>query len=637
MAASLSRPDPSSPASVAEAGFSTTRRGFSQDEVRAFLTSVAAELGRLQERERQLDAQLRAAQTEVPAAPELDEEAVAALLGEETLRVLQTARESASQIKIRAEEQAAKILHEANDEANRLRQEAEVEAARKRHDASSDAEAEVALAKQQGREMVNEARAYRERVLADLERRTKLARQQIEDLVHGRDRLLQVFERARLVAVDVTSELQSVDGPAEFVNFSPTTGPLPLMVPASEMGRPATDAAPGVYDAADDADVDAEIAGETAGEVAGATVADIDDELDAVSGPDDTDTVPDVSDDHDDDTVADGGSIEDPTSADADEPATPTRDANVVSLFRDRADGPSADRTDTDDGAEAADDTAGDDDDHEAADRPDVGGIFERLRSEAPTVDEETTDTGSDTGADDQSDDGAVDDDPDAPTPFSRRDEALVPLIVSGARKLKRVLADEQNGVLDLLRQKQPVTRLDDLIADLDEHAETYAGALGDELLDAAIAGAAEVGKRDSKTLRTTITKGGALDRAHAVVRDDLVVPLRSRLERAIADGGGDNDEITKRVRAVYREWKTQHIDDQLDDAFRFAHGGGLAAGVKPGTAMTWMIDPSEPTCPDCEDNSLAGEVPAGDEYPTGHVSAPAHAGCRCITVPTGQ
>ena len=308
MAASLSRPDPSSPASVAEAGFSTTRRGFSQDEVRAFLTSVAAELGRLQERERQLDAQLRAAETKVPAAPELDEEAVAALLGEETLRVLQTARESASQIKIRAEEQAAKILHDANDEANRLRQEAEVEAARKRHDASSDAEAEVALAKQQGREMVNEARAYRERVLADLERRTKLARQQIEDLVHGRDRLLQVFERARLVAVDVTSELQSVDGPAEFVNFSPTTGPLPLMVPASEMGTPEATGSPGVYDDAEDADVAAEVAGE----VAGAAVADIDEELDAVSGPDDTDTVPDVSGDTDlDDTDLDSTDLDD--------------------------------------------------------------------------------------------------------------------------------------------------------------------------------------------------------------------------------------------------------------------------------------------------------------------------------------
>ncbi len=230
MAASLSRPDPSSPASVAEAGFSTTRRGYHQDEVRAFLTSVAAELGRLQERGRRLEAELDDLRDQATTTVELDDETVANLLGEETLRVLHTARESASEIKIRAEENAARILREANDEANRLRQEAEVEAARKRQDASSDAEAEVALAKQQGREMVNEARSYRERVLADLERRTTLARHQIEELVHGRDRLLQVFERARLVAVDVTSELQSLDGPDELVNLSPTTGPVPLMV-----------------------------------------------------------------------------------------------------------------------------------------------------------------------------------------------------------------------------------------------------------------------------------------------------------------------------------------------------------------------------------------------------------------------
>ena len=49
-----------------------------------------------------------------------------------------------------------------------MREEAEIEAARRRTDAAADAEAEVALAKQQGREMVNEARAYRERVLGEL-------------------------------------------------------------------------------------------------------------------------------------------------------------------------------------------------------------------------------------------------------------------------------------------------------------------------------------------------------------------------------------------------------------------------------------------------------------------------------------
>src|SRR5207342_3815216 len=100
-----------------------------------------------------------------------------------------------------------------------------------RQDASADAESELVMAKQQGREMVNEARAYRERVLSELARRRELARQQIEQLMHGRDRLLQAFERSRLVAVDVMAELTPLGEPAEYVNLAPTTGPVPLMVP----------------------------------------------------------------------------------------------------------------------------------------------------------------------------------------------------------------------------------------------------------------------------------------------------------------------------------------------------------------------------------------------------------------------
>ena len=123
------------------------------------------------------------------------------------------------------------MLREATDEAQRLREEAEVEAARRRQDASADAESELVMAKQQGREMVNEARAYRERVLSELARRRELARQQIEQLMHGRDRLLQAFERSRLVAVDVMAELTPLGEPSEYVNLAPTTGPVPLMVP----------------------------------------------------------------------------------------------------------------------------------------------------------------------------------------------------------------------------------------------------------------------------------------------------------------------------------------------------------------------------------------------------------------------
>ena len=250
MAASLSRPDPSSPTSVAEAAFSTSRRGFNPDEVRAFLVAVAAELSRLTERERQLEAELREARAASGPA-ELDDETVARLLGEETLRVLQTARESAAEIKVRAEDKSAQLVRNATDEANRMRQDAEVEAARRRQEAQADAESEVALAKQQGREMVNEAREYRERVLADLDRRTMLAKRQIEELMGGRDRLLQVFERARLVAVDVTSGLGAIDEPDELVNLTPTTGPVPVMVPNQR--RPETTDEPRETETTEDA------------------------------------------------------------------------------------------------------------------------------------------------------------------------------------------------------------------------------------------------------------------------------------------------------------------------------------------------------------------------------------------------
>src|SRR5262249_4622415 len=141
MAISFSRPDPSSPASISSAQFQTGRRGFDQSEVRDFLRMVAAELARLQERERFLERELRTAQQlQGEGVSSIDDDTAARLLGEETARVLQTAREAASQIRSRAEDGSARLLREATDEAQRIREEAEIEAARRRQDASADAE-----------------------------------------------------------------------------------------------------------------------------------------------------------------------------------------------------------------------------------------------------------------------------------------------------------------------------------------------------------------------------------------------------------------------------------------------------------------------------------------------------------------
>jgi cell division septum initiation protein DivIVA len=580
MALSFSRPDVTSPASVAEATFSTVRRGADPSEVRDLLRTVAAELGRLQERERLLERELRGAREARDVPPELDEDTITRMLGEETMRVLQTARESASQIKIKAEEGAARILREATDEANRLREEAEVDAARRRNDAASDVEAELSLAKQQGREMVNEARAYRERVLSELSKRREVARQQLEQLIQGRDRLMQAFERARLVAVDVVSELMPLGEPDEYVNLAPTTGPVPMVVPA----RPEPSARA----------VDALV--------------------------DDTQPVDVV-----DDAAPSGG---DAANVDADGPGNAAKAEEDP--VEDRAAGEHPAQSDLD---PAADDPVGDEgtDREGTGDSTNVVELFARLRADTGAVEASDSVDAADAAALDDTVDAAVaapDSGRDGDSVFDRRDAALVPLIVAAARKLKRVLADEQNGALDTLRRKEPVRELAGIVPPLDEHVGRYYDAVAKELAAAAAAGADSIaaGTRaaDLATVRTSL-------------RDELVLPLRDRLDRCVVDGAGDNEEITRRVRAVYREWKTQHIDDQLDDVLRLAYGAGAFQAIERGTPVCWLVDPNGPACPDAEDNALAGEVPAGAPFPTGHVSAPAHAGCRCVLAPTRQ
>ena len=102
-----------------------------------------------------------------------------------------------------------------------------------------------------------------------------------------------------------------------------------------------------------------------------------------------------------------------------------------------------------------------------------------------------------------------------------------------------------------------------------------------------------------------------------------------------MADGDGDNDAITKRVRGIYREWKTQRIDEQLDDVVRLAFARGAVEAVPPGTPVTWVVDPDGPPSPDCEDNALAGPTALGEAFPSGHQWPPMHPGCRCLLILT--
>src|SRR3954471_9418809 len=97
-----------SPEEVAHRSFPVVFRGYDQDEVRRLLKRVADELAAARQREKELRGAIDEARTKV-AHPELDEEALTAALGEETTRILRSAREAASDMRAKAEERVARM------------------------------------------------------------------------------------------------------------------------------------------------------------------------------------------------------------------------------------------------------------------------------------------------------------------------------------------------------------------------------------------------------------------------------------------------------------------------------------------------------------------------------------------------
>ena len=611
MAISFSRPDPSSPAAVSAASFNVSRRGFDQTEVRDFLRMVSAEMARLQERERFLESELKAMQTRGMSAPGmLDEEVVTALLGEEAARVLGTAREASSQIRLRAEEAATRLVKEASSDATRLREEAELEAVRRREDAAADAEAEIELAKQQGRDMVNEAREYREKVLTELARRRELAREQIEQLIHNRDRLLNAFERARLATDDVMTGLVSVDHdlPREYINLAPTTGPVPTIVLERVVEAFKEAEAPEAIELFDHTKLE-EIEPEATPEV----VQEVVEETPVVE----IEVV---------EAIVEPTAVAEPAVVEEDEKS------NVVNLFSKERPRPET-SVEVNPEHPSVDKTVAP---KNEANAQAVENLFARLRE--ATVDKAANNAVSggkvveprkSTKKADVVKETATTVAPVQPmhdaSAFAKRDEVLAPVVVAMSRKLKRVLADEENEVLEYLRGKKNALTIDAIVGELEVHAQRYGDAVAEDIMAAA--------KGAAKSAKAT----DVVPTVDVLINFQLVKPLRDRLAKAIEQNGTDRIAMAKALRGVYRQWKSQHIDEQVDDIACLSYSRGFFAGVKPGTQVCWMVDPNGPECPDAEDNSLAGCIALGKEFPTGNLHPLAHAGCRCLLAPVQQ
>ena len=628
MAISFSRPDPSSPAAVGSAQFSVARRGFEQEEVRDLLRGVSAELARLQERERFLESELRAMQTRGLSAPgALDEEMVTALLGEETARVLTAAREAAKQQIARAAETAERLVREASSDAARIRQEAEIESSRQRNDAVADVEAEIELAKQQGREMVIDAREYREKVLSELARRRELAREQIEHLIHDRDRLVAAFDRARLAANDVVGDLTEFDELSEEVaRISGLSTPVDATAPIFFDHTKDPDAIP---QSSESIEVE-KVVGVIAESIDSTTIetaeifetTEIIEVVEVLEVAEVTEEIPDT-------TVvamheAPAGMSEHPSS----EPPTQEHIAEVVQLFgkkRKEAEAPQATTEVVEPQVDVVEVV-------ETKKQPiattpqkkSVDDLFARLKQTSTAEVARTTKPKVVVPKVDQG-------------VFDHRDEVLEPILVLITRKMKRVLADEENSMLTYLQGKKSVVALEKVLPVADEHLQMYVEALAEDVISAAMAGAQSLSKSLKADLRKRVTRSAVMQVVSRTMDESTIRPLREKIQRAVEQSDGDKDEMSNLIRSVYREMKMQRVEQQVSDIARMAYSRGAYLVLDQGTKVCWMVDSNGPSCADAEDNSLAGSTDLGSEFPTGHIHPTAHAGCRCLIAPIGD
>lgn len=609
MVITFSRPDPSSPAAVGSAQFNVGRRGYDQGEVRDFLRMVSAELARLQERERFLESEMRAMQTRGLSDPGvLDEATVTTLLGEETARVLTVAREAAQQMRVRAAESAERLVREATSDVARLREEAEIEATRRRTDAVAESESEIELAKQQGREMVNEARAYREKMLSELAHRRELARQQIEELIRNRDRLMAAFERARLAANDVVGDLSEFDEAAGELtqaipdisrNTARDTNIAPQNIVQFDREKFEDEIAPAPEQVIEHTiDIVTELTVETV-------------ELVPVESIEETvGLVPTVTvDTHPDDghrakVVQLFGRTSRRLHPSTDTPVVNTSDVPVPIAAKDEKER----KTSVDD-LFAKLRLAG------------ANSVASAVKQNEPTHKSVTpVKTPKPAKAD--------------PQIFVKRDEVLAPMIEMLAKKLKRVLADEENAMLNYLQTKKSQVALERVLPTFDSQVQSFVEATSKDLIEVAMAGAQSLSKSLKADLRKKISNTTVMQVMSKELADKIVYPLRERIQKCVVRSGGDSNEMSSLIRTVYREWKLQKVDKLVGDIARLAYSRGAYLVLDSGIKICWMVDPNGPPCADAEDNSLAGAIARDEKFPTGHEHPVIHSGCRCLVVP---
>ncbi len=539
----------------------------------------------------------------------------------------------------RAEEAATAIRLEAERSAEELQAEAE----QNLEIANSEASAQVEAARDRGREMLAETKQVRERILQDLATRRRTVKQKMEAARAARGVIVESIQTMSVRLEDTLAEVAGSEVEAQRVadaasaevvddveNFADGLA-ADLDTSADEpVDTEAADTEPSVPEG--DGDGSAE-ASETAtpaspksGPVSDLPVSDVPANSEGSAADQGADAAaagaPGRSEvDSGDAVVLEGVSDGEPGG-----------NASVHDIFEKMRESEEMDDLDDLDGPGDLDDS---DDDH--------SGGSDRLPADvidlAPELVGGEEDARVDEGEAELQGDGSVTT-LAPPTPkgdseiLDRRDELLAPSEKLMARAFKRLINDEQNAVLDRARRvKRGRIDLDDLMGQMEP--ATFADALGDSFLLSAVAGAqmwCEMTGSDQPDLRIEQLSASLETRLQDLF-ELRRIQLRGVLEQLDEDGE-DSSALVDRLRASYRDMRSTSVPEYAADLSicGFTEGTVVAAGSD--AQWRWVPDNGGIPCSDAEDNSLAGMIMCGAEFPTGDDRPPAHPGCRCILAP---
>ena len=626
---------PIDPDRILDKSFATVKKGADPVEVQRYLLQISTQLKTSQTRIADLERQLEQARRQSAEHDPIDPSNLTKLLGEETTRVLDAAQSAAAEIRAKAEENVARLLREAREESMRMREDAETLVARRTQEAEAataqirdyaesqraNAEAEAAAiieaSKQQGREMVQEAKDVRQRMLEDLANRRQALRQQIEQLQAGRDRLSAAYDVVRETLAVATEELHvalpEARLAAEVASLQSADAELEAtitpLIAAEEPEEPTID----VFPAPQPRNV--ETPAESRPSAPKLTVVPpVEEPLAAES----TDVV-----------VDEPAVIETEPEVPADMVTPPEdpregRHSSSVRVVR-TSSGKAADvfarlRQEGEDEVAAAGDSPDTPSATDVAEPEVVAGVSDDIAE--VVVLEATPDTG---GAAESV--AELDDDADQAF-ITARNSAVASLESSLARRIKRELSDEQNELLSTLRSIKGNLTAIAFLPTPESQLERYEDIALPALADAAEAGAAVAPVKGRSSARASVGDLAA-DLASAIVS-----PLRDRLERAVSESAGDRDDLAQRIRSTFREWKGQRVDDAVNFSVLSAANRGILDRLPKGSQVRWVVAEGDTPSPDCEDNALGGPIERGTAFPTGHKAPPLHPGCHCAVLP---